>query len=64
MSRKTPNPGISRSVRLSDEGLERLDKQLKSGQRISAQVLQQWIKRYGEPARDIINRSELKDTDS
>lgn len=64
MSRKIPNPGISRTVRLSTKGLERLDKQLKSDQKISAQVLQQWIKRYGESAREVINRYEPKDMDS
>lgn len=64
MSRKISNPGISRPERLSDEGLERLEKQLSSGQRISAQVLQQWIKRYGESARVIINKYESKGTDS
>lgn len=49
-----PAPGVSRSSRLSDEGLQRLDKQLQSGTRISTAVLSQWIRRYGDTARDII----------
>ncbi len=49
-----PVPGVSRQQRISDEGLARLDKQLKSGVRISSQVLQQWIKRYGDEARMLL----------
>ena len=44
------DPGVSREQRISDEGLKRLEKQLKSGINVSAVVLKQWIKRYGEPA--------------
>ena len=50
------NPGISREQRISDEGLKRLQKQFQSGVRISDAVLQQWIKRYGDAAREIIQR--------
>ena len=50
------DPGISREQRISDEGLKRLEKQLKSGIKISSMVLQQWIKRYGDPARNIIGK--------
>ena len=64
MSRKTPKPSITRSDCLFLEGLERLDKQLSSGQKVNTQVLQQWIKRYGESARVIINKYESKDADS
>lgn len=49
-------PGVSRSNRLSDEGLIRLEKQLASGIKISQPVLDQWIKRYGKAAKDIIEK--------
>ena len=54
MTQNKPAPGISREKRLSDEGLRRLERQLLSGAKMSKQVLAQWIKRYGEPAREII----------
>ena len=50
------DPGVSREQRISDEGLARLEKQLKSGVKVSAMVLQQWIKRYGDPARDLLKK--------
>jgi len=56
MNQKTPSPGVSRPNRLSDEGLQRLENQLARGSRINTPVLAQWIKRYGDPARDIIKR--------
>jgi hypothetical protein len=56
MSHRKSSPGISREHRLSDEGLQRLEKQLESGAGISQQVLAQWIKRYGEPALEIIKK--------
>ena len=56
MNDHIPRPGVSRSDRLSDEGLTRLEKQLESGVNISSNVLAQWIKRYGDPAREIIIR--------
>jgi len=49
-------PGISRDNRISDEGLLRLEKQLQHGAQISDAVLQQWVKRYGDAAREIILR--------
>ncbi|PCJ83131.1 MAG: hypothetical protein COA54_15860 [Thiotrichaceae bacterium] len=49
-------PGVSREQRISDEGLNRLQKQLQSGVRISEPVLQQWIKRYGDAAKNIIQK--------
>ncbi len=52
----TPSPGVNRDNRIADEGLQRLEKQLKNGSRISQQVLDQWIKRYGDKATDIINK--------
>lgn len=55
---KPRTPGITRDNRLSDEGLQRLDRQLQSGSQISDAVLTQWIRRYGEPAREIIRRHD------
>jgi len=56
VTQKKSTPGVSREQGLSDEGLQRLQKQLASGIRISDMVLQQWIKRYGDEARVIIQR--------
>ena len=56
MDTKKPRPGVSRQDRLSDEGLARLEKQLDSGVNISTLILEQWIKRYGNAAREIINK--------
>ena len=39
---KNPNPAYPCEQRISDEGLQRLQKQLQSGVRISDRVLQQW----------------------
>lgn len=49
-------PGVSREQRFSDEGLSRLEKQLNSGVNISSPVLLQWVKRYGDPAIEIIQK--------
>jgi hypothetical protein len=56
MNDKKPVPGVSRSERLSNEGLTRLENQLKAGVNVSPMVLAQWIKRYGEPAVTIIKK--------
>jgi hypothetical protein len=56
MSREKPMPGITRSERLSDEGLGRLESHLQQGTAISRAVLAQWVRRYGEAARAIIRR--------
>lgn len=56
MTGSKPAPGVSRQERLSDEGLARLEKQLASGVNISAPVLVQWIRRYGDRARAIIRK--------
>lgn len=53
---KSPNPGVSRSQRIADEGLVRLEKHLKLGNKISRQVLQQWVKRYGDAAENLLKR--------
>jgi len=49
-------PGISREQRISDAGLQRLLRQLARGGQISDAVLRQWIRRYGDAAREIIAR--------
>ena len=54
MQNSKPSPGVSRANRLSDEGLVRLQKQLSSGAKMSDTVLAQWIRRYGDSAREII----------
>jgi hypothetical protein len=56
MTKPPRRPGVARANRLSDEGLQRLERQLQSGSRISDPVLTQWIRRYGEPARALIRR--------
>jgi hypothetical protein len=63
MNDNTPVPGVSRSDRISEEGLARLDKQLESGMNITSQVLAQWINRYGDPAREIIKRHDCYSPD-
>ncbi len=50
------DPGVSREKRISDEGLARLEKHLKLGAKINAQVLQQWVRRYGDDARDLLKK--------
>jgi hypothetical protein len=56
MNDRNPSPGVNRNARLSDEGLQRLERQLASGVNVSEQVLEQWIIRYGDAAREIIQR--------
>ncbi|OOZ38707.1 hypothetical protein BOW53_14375 [Solemya pervernicosa gill symbiont] len=56
MDGRKPIPGVSREQRLSDQGLQRLERQLKSKTRISDRVLAQWVKRYGEPARELLKK--------
>jgi len=56
MTDKKRRPGITRTDTISTEGLERLEKQLASGINISTVVLAQWIRRYGDAARDIIKK--------
>jgi hypothetical protein len=51
---KKPAPGVSRESRICDEGLKRLENQLAGGVNISDHVLAQWIRRYGEPAKQLI----------
>jgi len=54
--RERHKPGVIRDQRISDEGLIRLQKQLQSGVRISEPVLQQWVKRYGDAAKTVIQK--------
>lgn len=56
MTETRRTPGIERAARLSDEGLQRLERQLARGGQISDAVLAQWVRRYGEAARAIIAR--------
>jgi len=53
---KKPNPGVSREKRLSYEGLQRLENHLKTGPRMNSLILKQWIKRYGDSARQLIKQ--------
>ena len=56
MTNREGSPGVSRTDRISDEGLVRLEKQLLSGIKINQKVLDQWIFRYGELARAVIDK--------
>lgn len=56
MTQYRSSPGVSRENRISDDGLQRLEKHLVAGTKISRPVLAQWIRRYGDPAREIIKR--------
>ena len=58
MSTEYPVPGISRTDRLAAAGLERLARQLAHGSQISDEVLAQWLRRYGEPARALIKQHD------
>lgn len=51
-----PVPGVSRDARISAAGLERLARHLAAGTNISDEVLAQWVRRYGEPARELLRR--------
>ena len=57
MNKKNSNPGVNRDERISDEGLLRLEKHLKSGAKISTVVLSQWVRRYGDAARVLIKEN-------
>ncbi len=54
-SRHIVVPGVQRENRISDDGLERLRKQLSSGVNPSLPVRKQWLKRYGKSASDIFH---------
>jgi len=48
-------PGVSHRDRIPDDGLLRLERQLRAGT-ISAVVLKQWVLRYGDAAKQLIDR--------
>jgi hypothetical protein len=52
----TRTPGISRDERISEAGLQRLEQLLARGGQVSDAVLAQWVRRYGDAARVIIER--------
>ena len=54
------DPGISREQRISEEGLKRLEKQLRLGIRINTDVLKQWIRRYGDTARELLKKYDYE----
>jgi hypothetical protein len=54
MPQRDAQPGIGRERRLGDEGLRRLEAQLTRGTRLSDAVLAQWLRRYGEAARQLL----------
>lgn len=56
MKQRKPTPGVTRDERISEEGLQRLEAHLKSGARIGDAVLAQWIRRYGEAARELLKK--------
>lgn len=64
MSEKNSTPGIDRQQRISDEGLQRLARQLQTGAKMSAAVRQQWIKRYGADAEALFARYLRLETDA
>jgi hypothetical protein len=49
-------PGVSRAQRLGEEGLARLERQLRQGAAMSPPVRMQWIKRYGDSARILLEK--------
>ncbi|HHZ88696.1 MAG TPA: hypothetical protein EYN26_05225 [Chromatiales bacterium] len=54
MSDKIPSPGISRENRVGEEGLSRLRAHLERNAGINPIVLTQWIRRYGDDARQLL----------
>ncbi len=59
MKKPDPTPGVMRQNRLSEEGLARLQRQLESGPVPATAVLEQWVKRYGDEAREIIHAAGI-----
>jgi len=56
MTVNRPTPGIARDRRISGAGLQRLEQMLARGTGVSDTVLAQWVRRYGDAARAIIER--------
>ncbi|HHH42676.1 MAG TPA: hypothetical protein ENK49_00915 [Gammaproteobacteria bacterium] len=63
MSGRKPAPGVAREERLSTEGLQRLEQQLRAGT-ISKPVLQQWLRRYGDAAQKLIDQYRPADREA
>ena len=62
MKQARPTPGVSRADRICDDGLDRLRRQLSRGMKISQPVLQQWVRRYGNEAAELIREHGYKVT--
>lgn len=58
MTTSGSRPGISRTDRISEEGLGRLEIQLQRGARMAAQVREQWVRRYGQAAIELFKKYE------
>ena len=56
LTERRPTPGVSRELRIGAAGLERLALHLARGEGIADVVLRQWVRRYGEPARELLRR--------
>ncbi len=50
---KKTSPGVTRESRISNEGLQRLEKHLLAGSKMTQRVRDQWILRYGDAAREL-----------
>jgi len=59
VSQRESRPGVSREQRISDEGLRRLEAQLARGSVPSERVLAQWLLRYGDDVRELLNRYHI-----
>ncbi len=57
MLENKPKPGVTRPHRLSDEGLLRLQNHLQNSTHMKDMILAQWIRRYGDAARELIRQS-------
>jgi len=62
-SSDNPSPGVSRDERISDDGLLRLEKQLQHGARMAKPVRAQWVRRYGDAAREVLKQYAQYDTE-
>lgn len=56
MTNIKPEPGIARDSRISEVGLQRLERQLQRGAAVSDRVLAQWVKRYGATVVALLQR--------
>ena len=58
MTHRKPEPGVGQRNRSTADGLARLAIHLERGERISDMVLRQWIRRYGDDARELLRRHD------